>query len=84
MLTKNSGYGVAWIDFGCRTNHLQLPFACCVQTLRRLLPAEFMLGRILASCNPTFVLVGITVVTYRFEYIGYRDFGRAKAIHSDP
>ena len=41
-----------------------------------------MLGRILVSCNPTFVLVGITVVTYQVEYIGYRDsatFDGAKA-----
>jgi hypothetical protein len=48
-----------------------------------LLSDELMLGRILASCNPTFVLVGITVVIYQFEYIGDRDSGTfdgAKAI----
>ena len=83
MLTENCSYGVAWIAFCCRINHLQLPFARSVQTLRFLLSDELMLGRILASCNPTFVLVGITVVTYQFEYIGDRDsetFDGAKAI----
>ncbi len=34
---------------------------------------SLMLGRMLVPCNPTFVIVGITVVTYQFEYIEDRD-----------